>query len=128
MSIADPGKRQLCGSMRTSPSFDAKTSGMRAVHSPASNVRARLRHPVIDSDGHWIEFEALALDYLKQVGGPELVRRYQGSASQFFSNRFWAGLPEQEREPPQGNAAAMVDFSNSQHPGPRHRNAAPAAP
>jgi len=70
---------------------------MRAVHSPGSNVRARLRHPVIDSDGHWIEFEALALDYLKQVGGPELVRRYQGSASQFFSNRFWAGLPEQER-------------------------------
>ena len=29
---------------------------------------ARLNHPVIDSDGHMIEFEAGVLDYLKQVG------------------------------------------------------------
>src|SRR5260370_357262 len=70
---------------------------MRAGNSSAPDVRGNLRHPVIDSDGHWIEFEPLAQDYLKQVGGPEIVRRYQGSASQFFSNRLWAGLAGAER-------------------------------
>jgi predicted TIM-barrel fold metal-dependent hydrolase len=65
--------------------------------SNAAAIRHRLDHPVIDSDGHWIEFEPLVLDYLRQVGGSALVSRYQGSASQFFSNRSWAGLPSQER-------------------------------
>ncbi|MGO9060917.1 MAG: amidohydrolase family protein [Candidatus Binataceae bacterium] len=60
-------------------------------------IRSRLNHPVIDSDGHWIEFEPLALDYLTEVGGPDLVHRYRGSASQFFSNRFWGGLSPEER-------------------------------
>jgi predicted TIM-barrel fold metal-dependent hydrolase len=35
----------------------------------ASNLRARLKHPVIDSDGHWVEFGPELSDYLKQVGG-----------------------------------------------------------
>ena len=38
-------------------------------------VRARLKHPVIDSDGHTIEFAPAVNDYLKQVAGPELLSR-----------------------------------------------------
>ena len=76
--------------------FDDKTADMTA-HKSIANIRGRLNHPVIDSDGHWIEFEPLALDYLTEVGGRDLVQRYQGSASQFFSNRFWSGLSPQER-------------------------------
>ena len=76
--------------------FDDKTADMTA-HNSIANIRGRLNHPVIDSDGHWIEFEPLALDYLTEVGGRDLVQRYQGSASQFFSNRFWSGLSPQER-------------------------------
>ena len=37
----------------------------------------RPTHPVIDGDGHWIEFEPTLLDYLKQVGGPSMVDRYR---------------------------------------------------
>ena len=44
--------------------------------SPSAAIRARLDHPVIDSDGHTIEFEPVVLDYLKNVGGPKLVERY----------------------------------------------------
>ena len=39
-------------------------------------VRARLSHPVIDSDGHTIEFAPAVNDYLKQIAGPELLSRF----------------------------------------------------
>lgn len=42
-----------------------------------ATLRARLTHPVIDGDGHWIEFEPTLLDYLTQVGGPTMVDRYR---------------------------------------------------
>jgi hypothetical protein len=37
--------------------------------SKSAAVRARLNHPVIDSDGHTVEFEPAFLDYLRQTGG-----------------------------------------------------------
>jgi predicted TIM-barrel fold metal-dependent hydrolase len=63
-----------------------------------ARIHARLTHPVIDSDGHWIEFEPAALDYLRQVGGEKIVERYQAVANQ-FGNKKWARLsPEERRE------------------------------
>ena len=44
--------------------------------SQATKIHARLTYPVIDSDGHWLEFEPAALDYLRQVGGERIVERY----------------------------------------------------
>ena len=35
----------------------------------SQTIRARLSHPVIDSDGHWVEYHPMILDYLTQVGG-----------------------------------------------------------
>ena len=65
-------------------------------HASAESIHARLSHPVIDSDGHWIEFEPAALDYLHQVGGQRVVERYQKVANQ-FGNKKWAQLSGQER-------------------------------
>lgn len=63
-----------------------------------ARIHARLQHPVIDSDGHWIEFEPIALDYLRQVGGERIVERYKAVANQ-FGNKKWATLsPEERRE------------------------------
>ena len=45
--------------------------------SKSAAVRARLNHPVIDSDGHTVEFEPAVLDYLQQIGGPRIVERYK---------------------------------------------------
>jgi predicted TIM-barrel fold metal-dependent hydrolase len=61
-----------------------------------ARIRARLPHPVIDSDGHWIEFEPAALDYLQQVGGERLVERYQKVANQ-FGNKKWKQMSLTER-------------------------------
>ncbi len=63
--------------------------------SPES-IHAKLSHPVIDSDGHWIEFEPAALDYLHHVGGARIVERYQKVANQ-FGNKKWAQMSAEER-------------------------------
>jgi len=72
---------------------------MSANHAAeAAKIHARLKHPVIDSDGHWIEFEPAAMEYLKQVGGDRMVERYGKVANQ-FGNKKWAQTsPEERRE------------------------------
>lgn len=42
----------------------------------SSRLRDTLDFPVIDTDGHVIEAEFVLPDFLKQVGGPEIVKRY----------------------------------------------------
>jgi predicted TIM-barrel fold metal-dependent hydrolase len=48
--------------------------------SKSAVVRARLDHPVIDGDGHWLEPVPIFLDYLKQVGGLSIVERFMKKA------------------------------------------------
>ena len=44
--------------------------------SHSKEIRQRLDHPVIDSDGHWREFEPIAMDYLRDVAGADVVERW----------------------------------------------------
>ena len=74
----------------------------RTQHSKSAAVRARLNHPVIDSDGHTVEFEPAVMDYLKQVGGTKIVERYKagwtnGSAGRLGSLFRWSQLSLAER-------------------------------
>lgn len=61
--------------------------------SKSAAVRARLDHPVIDGDGHWLEPIPLFLDYLKDVAGPSTVERYLRKAKEAG----WYGMTPQER-------------------------------
>ena len=45
----------------------------KAKLSRSSELRKRLDHPVIDTDGHMLELSPLIFDYFKQVGGPEMT-------------------------------------------------------
>lgn len=40
-------------------------------------IRARLSHPVIDADGHWLEFGPVICDYLERVGGRGLAEAFR---------------------------------------------------
>ena len=61
-------------------------------------IHEQLKHPVIDADGHWIEFEPTLLDYLKQVGGPTLVDRFL-QEDYLAGLRSWSRMtPEERRE------------------------------
>jgi predicted TIM-barrel fold metal-dependent hydrolase len=59
-------------------------------------VRTRLKHPVIDSDGHTIEFAPAVNDYLKQVAGPQLLARF-GNINDLVAAGGWHRQTPQER-------------------------------
>ncbi|MBI3304007.1 MAG: amidohydrolase family protein [Deltaproteobacteria bacterium] len=76
---------------------------MATTHtSKSAAVRARLNHPVIDSDGHTVEFEPAFLDYLKQVGGTTMVDRFNSAARSTGSwghlFRWYRLSPEERRD------------------------------
>jgi len=45
-------------------------------HADPKAIRAKLNHPVIDSDGHWVEYSPVIQDYLKKVGGTRAVEGF----------------------------------------------------
>jgi predicted TIM-barrel fold metal-dependent hydrolase len=69
---------------------------MTTQSSRSAEIRARINHPVIDCDGHMIEFEPDVLDYIKQVGGARVVDEYVSAiaGSRLFS---WDHVSPNER-------------------------------
>jgi predicted TIM-barrel fold metal-dependent hydrolase len=61
--------------------------------SKSAAVRAKLSHPVIDGDGHWLEPVPIFLDYLREVGGPSMVERFTRRAK----DAGWYDMTPQER-------------------------------
>jgi predicted TIM-barrel fold metal-dependent hydrolase len=80
---------------------------MAANPNVGAELRSRLNHPVIDSDGHWVEFGPQLMDCLREVGGSKAIdgfkaRPTEGShllltVSEKRSRRLdqpvWWGLP-----------------------------------
>jgi predicted TIM-barrel fold metal-dependent hydrolase len=69
-----------------------------SAHQSAEKIHASLSHPVIDSDGHWIEFEPAAIDYLHEIAGDSVAKRYSKIANQFGNKKFAALSPEERRD------------------------------
>ena len=61
--------------------------------SKSAAVRARLQHPVIDGDGHWLEPLPVFLDYLKDVAGSSVVDKFVKRAKDVA----WYDLAPEER-------------------------------
>ncbi len=45
--------------------------------SRSAKIRAKLDHPIIDSDGHTLEILPVLLDFVKQVGGADMVKTFE---------------------------------------------------
>ena len=45
--------------------------------SASAEIHRRLNHPVIDADGHWIEFEPTLVDYIDAVAGSAMADRFR---------------------------------------------------
>jgi predicted TIM-barrel fold metal-dependent hydrolase len=52
--------------------------------SAAAQLRARLSHPVIDSDGHWVEFGPQLNDYLKDIGGSKALDGFKSRPTEVW--------------------------------------------
>ena len=70
---------------------------MREIHtlnSKSAAVKKRLGHPVIDADAHVLECEWAILDHIRDIGGPEIAKKFEesGRAGRTTKHRsmFWA--------------------------------------
>jgi predicted TIM-barrel fold metal-dependent hydrolase len=69
---------------------------MPSKESRSAQIRARLKHPIIDSDGHVAEFEPEFFDYLKETAGDSAVKRLKALPDSPLAFR-WYRLSEEER-------------------------------
>jgi hypothetical protein len=44
-----------------------------SAHLSAAQIKAQLDHPIIDADGHWIEYGPVFTEELRRVGGEDAV-------------------------------------------------------
>jgi len=44
-----------------------------SAHLTAAQIKARLDHPIIDADGHWVEYGPVFTEQLRKVGGDQAV-------------------------------------------------------
>ena len=64
----------------------------------SAEIRERVGHPIIDSDGHVVEFEPALLDYIREAGGSAMLERYQTAPDTAFYFRWNHISPEERRE------------------------------
>ncbi len=62
-----------------------------------AEIRERLDHPVIDSDGHLVEFRPVAMEYIARAGGTDMATRFAEQQRSTFLSRDWYGLSDDER-------------------------------
>ena len=60
-------------------------------------IRARLNHPIIDSDGHTFELAPLFFDYLKSVAGTKVAERLSDRILDTFADPLWSRFSVEER-------------------------------
>jgi predicted TIM-barrel fold metal-dependent hydrolase len=48
-------------------------------HRPPAEIRANLGHPVIDGDGHWVEFDPVFSERMRKVGGDKAAEGFLAS-------------------------------------------------
>ncbi|MBM3341423.1 MAG: amidohydrolase [Betaproteobacteria bacterium] len=65
------------------------------MDSPAAKIRAGLKHPVIDGDGHWMEPIPIFLEHLQAVAGSEMVDRIR---AQWHKNDAWYRASPEQRQ------------------------------
>jgi len=66
--------------------------------SRSAEIRSRLKHPIIDSDGHVAEFEPAFFDFLKATAGPQMVERFKALADSPYFFRWYRLSPQQRLE------------------------------
>jgi predicted TIM-barrel fold metal-dependent hydrolase len=65
------------------------------MHTRSSEIREKLKHPIIDSDGHWAELYPVYQDFIRELGGPGILDRFH----KVFGRRMrgWYEVSAQER-------------------------------
>jgi predicted TIM-barrel fold metal-dependent hydrolase len=71
---------------------------MKSGTSQSAEIRARLKHPIIDSDGHVAEFEPAFFDFLRATAGAEMVEKFKSLSDSPYFFRWYRLTPAQRRD------------------------------
>src|ERR1700722_20847396 len=82
-----------CGRTTVNGEKPMKATGQ----SKSQQIRARVSHPIIDSDGHTFELAPLFMDYLKSVAGTKVAERFQTAYFDTFADPRWSRFSVEER-------------------------------
>ena len=55
-------------------------------HTEARQLRSRLPHPIIDADGHWIEYGPVMKEEFRRIGGAAAVEAYEVASARIPSS------------------------------------------
>jgi predicted TIM-barrel fold metal-dependent hydrolase len=70
---------------------------MGAVKSKSAELRARLNHPIVDSDGHLLEFLPVLTEYVQKTGGAQAVKDFRAGFRTTYLNFDWYKQTQEER-------------------------------
>jgi predicted TIM-barrel fold metal-dependent hydrolase len=56
------------------------------METASARIRARLPHPIVDSDGHTIEIEAAVASFVERLGGRAVRERYEAALDGFLGS------------------------------------------
>src|SRR2546426_2706239 len=84
-------------------------------HSEAAKIRGRLSHPVIDADGHWIEYAPLMREEFRRIGG-DAAEEAPAIARQRIPPPLRLSPAERRRRP--GGPEAVLSSPRGEGPGP----------
>jgi predicted TIM-barrel fold metal-dependent hydrolase len=68
-----------------------------AIKSKSSALRARLSHPLLDSDGHLLEYVPVLNEYLQKAGGKDAIRAFRNGFKSAYLGMDWYALSPAER-------------------------------
>jgi predicted TIM-barrel fold metal-dependent hydrolase len=61
---------------------------------PGSAIRAELDHPIVDADAHIVECNFVADDYVREIGGPDIFKRWMNRGpTNGTTKQMWWGQP-----------------------------------
>jgi predicted TIM-barrel fold metal-dependent hydrolase len=63
-----------------------------------AEIRARLKHPVIDSDGHFSEYVPVVTEYITRVGGKNALEDFGKAMNKTFISMEWYNLTPRQRK------------------------------
>src|SRR5215208_6606111 len=65
-------------------------------HHTPEEIRARLNHPIVDGDGHWVEYDPVFAEQMRKVGGDKAADGFL-AAMAATKNALELGVAERKR-------------------------------
>src|SRR5262249_59082186 len=91
-------------------------------HRTAADIRSHLDHPVIDGDGHWVEFDPVFSERMRKVSGDKAGDGFNAAMKTTVDSLSMTVAERKRRRP-----AGVLEPPGRKHAGPCDRADAEAA-